>query len=389
MRTFLFISEVGASIGIARKVQESGNKVYFYVNNKQYTKIGDGFVDKVCEDDVLFQGDIFSRIVFDQLKLLNPDIVMFDYNFDAANTLKIEFEKVGVPSYGASLLSKSIKNNLPYLSKILNMSGIMTGDAPDSAMPITYSITYNASKVSSSSIYFEYTRLMNDDMGPVAYMGSIGYHGNTSALDNQVREFLDLLTQSNYSGKMDLFLRVHQQNLWCDGISFYFNPNTIYAFLENINSYPADFFYDCAMNQQAEFGFKSPWSCQITCGVPPFPYTVETQNPKEVSGIDSGVMKHLWITDLDKSGSMYVSKPITGNVFSVSSRGGYIREAKRRAYRTLSNISLDELMFRTDIGQDTADRCRQLRQWNWLNISDDELVEPFKTHSQQVPVAVS
>jgi hypothetical protein len=215
---------------------------------------------------------------------------------------------------------------------------------------------------------------MSGDIGPRASMGSIGYFGNIDAIDYKMKSFIDSLISSGFRGKVDIQLRL-DKDVWCEGMYFYFNWNTIYALLENTDLSLADFLYNMSIEPEMKIKFKSLWSVQINCGVPPFPYKMLKQGPTEILGIDSNNSKHLWILNLD-----------SGELLCATGRGKYVREAKRRVYRTLSNISSHEMMYRTDIGANTVDLCRKLNKLGWLYITESKLLEPYKSQPEETLV---
>lgn len=351
MRTILFLTQTKSGAALAKRIEQSGDRIIF--------------------EDKLFVSSLFDPEVFKRLVKQNPDLAIIDSNFEASPMVKVEFEKMGIPVYGASPISKSVLKHPDYIKKILNINMIRTDTAVKEAIPITYSVVLSDGKKISSCAFFEYKRLMNDDKGPIASMGSVGYFGDIKAIDARLDSLIKSFLNSGFSGKIDFQLRL-AKDVWCDSVYFYFSWNTIYAFLENVQISPSDFFYKISLNQDLEIKFKSKWSCQINCGVPPFPYELEKDGVTEVLGVDPNNSKHLWFMNFKN-----------GELLSVTGRGEYIREAKRRAYRTLSNISAKDLMYRTDIGQDTVDTCRRLNRSGWLDIAEDDLVEPFKNIEKQ------
>jgi len=349
MRTIIFITESNDSAALAKRIQELG--------------------DRVILESSLFTGPLYNPEVLSRVIKERPELIIMDSDFEASTAAKTEFEKMGIPVYGTSLFSKSATKNPAYISKILNINGIKTEAIPKDTIPLTYSVVLNGKNKVMSSVFYEYVYLMNDDVGPPAYMGSIGYFGDISAIDQKMSAMVNALIKSGFSGKIDFQLRLGE-DAWCAGVYFYFRWNTIYALLENINMSPSEFFYQCSMNEPMRLKIKSPWSCQINCGVPPFPYNLEREEEAEIRGIDSNNSKHLWVRNFKN-----------GDLMTVTGRGGYIREAKRRAYRTLSNLSTEGIMYRTDIGLNAVDKFREITKLGWIDLKEEQLLEPFKANT--------
>jgi hypothetical protein len=93
------------------------------------------------------------------------------------------------------------------------------------------------------------------------------------------------------------------------------------------------------------------YSIAVRISVPPYPYSrppFESFN-KNVKGYCEGNAKHIWFreVDKDKNGKW---KIIGGIIGTVTARGDTIKECRRRAYRTISNLSIEWLQYRQDIG---------------------------------------
>lgn len=351
MRTILFLTQTNSSAALAKRIQELG--------------------DRVIRETELFAGSLFNPDIFRRIVRENPELVIMDQNFEASSSAKLEFEKAGIPVYGSSMLSKSASTNPDYLKKIMKVNGIRTDQAPETAIPMTYSVVLNGKEKVSSALYYEYRRFLNDNLGPEVSMGSIGYFGDLSRIDTFMEPLISGFLRSGFRGNIDFLMRF-ENDVWCEGVHFYFRWNTLYAMLENINMNPSEFFYQVSMNSDMKLKFKSRWSCQINCGVPPFPYPFAKDSLSEIKGINSDNSKHLWVLNFDN-----------GELLSATGRGNFIREAKRRAYRTLSNITVKDMMYRTDIGLDTADEFRKLRDLGWTDISEEDLVESYDMRASQ------
>ena len=73
-----------------------------------------------------------------------------------------------------------------------------------------------------------------------------------------------------------------------------------------------------------------------------------------------------------KKDGKYLCSGNGGDVGAVTARGDKIdsysplRDAKRRALRTISNLIIPDLMYRRDIGDRVQHEQEQLRKWGWL-----------------------
>ncbi|MBU2249795.1 MAG: hypothetical protein KKD77_23815, partial [Gammaproteobacteria bacterium] len=70
-----------------------------------------------------------------------------------------------------------------------------------------------------------------------------------------------------------------------------------------------------------------------------------------IEGLNEENLKHIHLYNVSKdlAGNYY---SWGGTVLKVTARGRSIKEARRRVYRTLKNIHIDDIQYRTDIGED-------------------------------------
>ena len=68
---------------------------------------------------------------------------------------------------------------------------------------------------------------------------------------------------------------------------------------------------------------------------------------------------------MEKEGDIYKS---AGNeLMVVSARGRDVNEAKKRAYKTISNLSIEDVQYRTDIGERAVRDGNVLEKWRYLS----------------------
>jgi len=83
----------------------------------------------------------------------------------------------------------------------------------------------------------------------------------------------------------------------------------------------------------------------------------------QVLNVPHVARKHVWFTNVGEN-----LGGLNNTVCVVTARGIDVREARRRAYRTLTNIvTSKEVIYRNDIGAGVDARLNQLREWGWIN----------------------
>jgi len=70
--------------------------------------------------------------------------------------------------------------------------------------------------------------------------------------------------------------------------------------------------------------------------------------------------------DTKKVGKEYMSAGSKGRLMQVVARGRTVDECRRRVYRTISNLSIDNVQYRTDIGYAAVKAEKQLGNWGYL-----------------------
>jgi len=110
----------------------------------------------------------------------------------------------------------------------------------------------------------------------------------------------------------------------------------------------------------------------LKIAIPPFPYSFPSINYRgcKLEGLNEQNLKHIWLYNVCMNGSGRVCSGSSGDLGYITARSEYVREVRRRAYRTAENLTLPDIMFRRDVGERVIDDCRLLKQWGWLSIDD-------------------
>lgn len=97
------------------------------------------------------------------------------------------------------------------------------------------------------------------------------------------------------------------------------------------------------------------YAIAVRISVPPYPYPqwieqhvlIGTHN--KIKGYCKSNANHIWLREVEKdaNGERFIAGGIVG---TVTARGDNINECRRRAYRTISNLDIQWLQFRQDIG---------------------------------------
>jgi phosphoribosylamine-glycine ligase len=82
-------------------------------------------------------------------------------------------------------------------------------------------------------------------------------------------------------------------------------------------------------------------------------------------GLNEGNLKHIWFEDVYfKDG--YSCARSSGALGFVTARGVQVREARRRAYRTVRDLGIPYPLYRTDVGSRASWEYPLLEEWGWI-----------------------
>jgi phosphoribosylamine-glycine ligase len=133
------------------------------------------------------------------------------------------------------------------------------------------------------------------------------------------------------------------------------------AIYENTRRSKSDVLLDILNEASQPVQYIDPFVCGVLLSVYPYPNASPT-NAVPVLGVNQFNLKHMWLMDLAKEDDNWVSGNFSGCVGFVTARGTSTQEAARRAYRTISNIKVDELQYRNDIGKGINDKLFKLKE---------------------------
>lgn len=177
------------------------------------------------------------------------------------------------------------------------------------------------------------------------------------------------LRQADYRGVLDLNAIVNEEGIWGLEWTARFGYDAIYAFLEGLREPLAPLLSSLARGVDVRTSWKDDASMtgSVRLTVPPFPHDGHSQAGIPILGVDARNERHVWLCDarLNGRGSLEVAG-FDGNVGSVSAFGTSVSEVRRRIYRTVTNLTVPEVVFRPDIGLRVRDGVAQLQQWGYL-----------------------
>jgi len=187
------------------------------------------------------------------------------------------------------------------------------------------------------------------------------------------------LRRVGYRGPIDLNTIVTKDKLYGLEFTTRFGYDAIFTFNELLKTPFSDVMYGIATGVGKGMEVRDGYAMGVSFCITPFPTPLEKHKEvaKEIcrdrliQGVCKENINHIWLGDVYRKGESYACAGVNGMLGVVTARGDTIgenplREAKRRCYRTLSNLIIPDVMYRRDIGERVTRDKTQLESWGWL-----------------------
>jgi phosphoribosylamine-glycine ligase len=339
----LLVSATGYGLGIAPHLSSEGHQVNTFVNK------------------VLSIPHI-TNAIGDMI----PDIAIFD---SPDQYVPAEWVRTrGVRVLGASQWSNLLDSNEDYLKKTIQAIGYKphVNEVGTGAEVVAW---FNGQRFISKSIVFNYEHFMPGDTG--VKLVSSGYVAKfdvdkSKLVDDILGPLEKYLRKAGHRGVFVVSVVVTDDGkVLVKGLSANMNKPYTNALYENTRRSKSDIVLDMFNESSNPSAPVDAYVVGVLLSVYPYPYTTP-ENPLEILGINPFNLKHLWLMDAEKKEDKWFSGSLSGCVGYVTARGSSVQEACRRAYRTISNLKIDVLQYRNDIGKDTNEKIFKLRKLNLL-----------------------
>lgn len=347
---FLAISESGHALGLLMRLQKEGHSTHILSNQD----FGSGIIDPLVDNSV-------------------SDITIFDSNSLGAKADSMR--KEGRRVLGASKWSHGLESNLEYSESLIKSAGwsIATGSR---GINLYITAWFNGKDYISVYSSLVYRRFMSSGRGPdLNFTGVISLFGQEK-VDKIRTTFLNpllpILKRTNHRGCFHIHALISETGYGVKSISASFeNPLSIFLF-ENTRLSACDVLLKMFDESSTPIMPVTEWGAGVMLSVPPYPYVLHTPSKKEISGIEQANLKHLWLVDIIRENNSYYTGLVNGKIGYVTARGatspscwGYT-EATRRIYRTISNLSVQDLQYRDDVGDKISDMLYILSREKWI-----------------------
>jgi len=367
----LFISKLGNSLPLAQRVQEEGHSTFFFIVDEKARRVGNGVVDKPNLNlPIINKGGHPVQTNLNQLlSKVSPDFVIFDSTGlgRVADTIRSN----GTPILGGCRWADVAELDRDYGRKLMKQVGILPLPSPQlksEGVEVGCEMWWNGLHSTIHSVSFTDARFMNDSIGP-----NVGCAGTvvkmipykSKLVKEGVGRMERLLKKTTYRGPISLDMFVTEGKLYGLKFTVGFNYDNIQALLVIHKGSITELLHSVVNSGKDDGEFTSDYAISVRLSIPPYPHTDLVEGVK-VSGVNSSNEKHVWWSDIMREGGELVSAGASGVPLVVTARGRDVVECRRRVYRTVNNIIVKDVQYRTDIGDRVVKDEKKLKSWGYL-----------------------
>jgi len=268
----------------------------------------------------------------------------------------------GVKVLGVDSWTRLLELDPSYKHAFIRALGYQAVTPETAGEHVTVSCFFNGNKFISKMLIFPYKKMMSCDVGgTLDCSGYLAYFSvESSKLVSEILTPLEkFLRKASHRGHFSVDCIITKDDVFIEDVSASMSKAYITALFENTRMSKTDVLLRIFDVNSQPISFIDPWACGILVSIAPYPYLIPKQ-PEKITGFNPFNLKHLWLIDVIQDGDNWMCGANTGCLGYVTSRGTTIQEVSRRAYRTLSNIHVESIQYRSDIGKDVYDKYNEL-----------------------------
>ena len=423
-KKFLFISRWGESLDIAYAIQNEGNEVKLYIEDKGSREIGTGFVKKVRDwkkhvdwaDILIFDYTGYGKIC-EELRASGKivfggseytDLLELDRNFGQNELKKHKIKTLPFEEF------VSFQDAITYVEKhpdayVIKPSGetqefkqlLFVGSDDEGLDVIRVLKAYDKSwgddfgdfqlqkkvkgvEISVSSFFngqeflrpinitFEHKKLFPKELGvSTGEMGSSMFWVNQSPVfDATLKKFESTLAKQNFIGHIDINCIVNGNGIYPLEFTSRFGYPQIFIQRDGINEPMGEFFYKIATGQNFKIATKKGFQVGAFIVVPPFPFddkkTFELFSKDAVVVFRKDLKEGIHPMHLKKVNDEWLITGEIGIALLVTGTGITMKDAQKMMNNRIKTIIINNSYYRTDIGDRWFEDSDRLWSWGLL-----------------------
>jgi phosphoribosylamine-glycine ligase len=357
----LTISDDGRGLGIAKRIHDEGFDSVLYVDESSENEVGNGVVNKIELQKYLINKsyqpiESTLNMLLDNVK---PDLVVVDgYRL---GKVMAKLRELGVKVVGSDTWYDTVLEDKDYEDKLLNRVGV--GRCVDGGgLKFVVGGVWNGFELSCSWLGVNQSRWLVDGLGcevPSACNGMVSAHG-IQVLGGWWNRMVGLLKKTKFHGFINLSVTLLNNEILVDG--FLPTHTFISSFLELYQGSFTELLNCCANGTLPNGKLSNDVSGSVLISVPPFPYAVNESQTVTIEGINEFNLKHIYFIDAQvNKDKVWSSGKGDGAIGYVTAHGRDLGECSRRIDKTLHNLSIPNVQYRTDLYKSCIDTLRELK----------------------------
>ncbi|MBI4276392.1 phosphoribosylamine--glycine ligase [Candidatus Uhrbacteria bacterium] len=296
----------------------------------------------------------------------NPARYVFKPSGSASNEKDLLF--IGEEEDGRDILEVLEHNKKAWSKKIKTFQLQRYADGVEVAVGTFFN---GKEFVTPVCVNFEHKRMFPGDIGPLTgEMGTLMYWSPPNTLFKETLARMQKpLAESGYVGYVDINTITNGRGIYPLEFTCRFGYPTISIQSEGALSPWGEFLYGIAKGEMPELRTRRGFQVGVVIAVPPFPFddkdTLSVYKESTIlfkkesrDGMHLGDVK---IVDGD-----WQLAGNSGYALVVTGAGTTVDEARRQAYNRIKNIMLQNMFYRTDIGDRWSVDSDKLQTWGYL-----------------------
>lgn len=423
-RKFLLVSRWGETLDIANTILLEGNKVKMFIEDKSSKEIGYGFVYKVKDwkkhvewaDVIIFDYTGYGKIC-DELRSAGK-LVVGGSEYTDLLELDRNYGQGELKKHGIKILPSkeffNFQDAIAYVmanpnAYVIKPSGetqeykqlLFVGNDDEGLDVIRILKAYERSwgndfgnfqlqrkvkgvEVSVAAFFngkefiypinvtFEHKKLFPKELGvSTGEMGTSMFWAKDSPIfDATLKKFENTLAAKNFIGHLDINCIVNGNGIYPLEFTSRFGYPQIFIQRAGINESIGNLFYKLAAGQKFKINVKKGFQVGSYLVVPPFPFddkkTFELFSKDSVIVFKKDVKEGIHPMHVKKISDEWL---ITGNIgiaLLVTGTGLTMRDAQKMMQNRIGNIILNNMYYRTDIGDRWLEDSDKLWSWGLL-----------------------
>lgn len=424
IKKFLFISKWGESLDIAYAIQKEGNDVRMYIDKKSYREVGYGFVKKVNHwqdhvawaDVLIFDYVGYGKIAadlraqghkviggteytdkleldrtFGQNEMKRHKVKIWPYqefsNFDSAleyvdkNPNCYVIKPSGEIQENKHLLFVGNDDDGDDVKRVLRAYQKTWGESMGAfqlqrkvkGVEISVAGFFNGREfLRPVNITFEHKKLFPKELGvATGEMGTSMFWTNDSPVfDATLQKFEKTLTQENFIGHIDINCIVNGNGIYPLEFTSRFGYPQIFIQRAGITEPIGEMFFKIATSQTFKIATRRGFQVGAYMVVPPFPFddkkTFNLFSKDAVVVFKKEMKDGIHPMHLKNVNNQWLITGDSGVALLVTGTGITMKDAQRTMYSRISNVLINHVYYRTDIGDRWFDDSDKLWAWGLL-----------------------